>query len=144
MNFQDCITFAQEHPFCFLATVDGDQPRVRSSLAVIADETGFYFETFPGKHMSNQMHANPKVEICFFNGSNDLMEAKHMRVTGAVEFLDDPVILDRVYEKIKGLEPLAGGPFKHMLEIYCLRKGDIHFWTINDLGKEADIEHLKF
>ena len=144
MNFQDCITFAREYPTCFLATMDGDQPRVRTVLALIADETGFYFETFPNKPMCHQMHANPKVEICFFNGSTDFEKAKHMRVTGEVEFLDDPEILDRIYEKIKILEPLAGGPFKHLLEIYCLRKGDIHFWTIDDLGKEVDIKHLKF
>jgi len=144
MNLQECINFANENPFCFLATMDGKQPRVRTILSVIADETGFYFETFPGKPMSNQLHANPKVEICFFNGESDLMTAKHMRVAGEVEFLDDPVILDRVYEKVKGLEPIAGGPFKHLLEIYCLKNGDIHFWTIDDMGKESEIEHLNF
>lgn len=67
-----------------------------------------------------------------------------MRISGKVEFLDDPEILDRVYEKVKGLEPLAGGPFKQHLEVYCLRKSDIHFWTIDNLGKEAEIEHLTF
>ena len=144
MNFQDCITFAQENPFCFLATMDGDQPRVRTVLAAIADETGFYFETFPNKPLSSQLHANSKVELCFFNGSTDLSTAKHMRVAGEIEFTSDPVILDRIYEKVKGLEPLAGGPFKDMLEIFCLKKGDIHFWTIDDLGKESQIIHLHF
>lgn len=59
MNYLDCINFAKENPFCFLATMDGDQPRVRTILMVIADETGFYFETFPNKDMSMQMHTNP-------------------------------------------------------------------------------------
>lgn len=144
MDFQDCIKFARENPFCFLATMDGDQPRVRTVLAAVADETGFYFETFPNKAMSAQMHRNAKVELCFFNGSQDLGNAKQMRVSGTVEFTDDQDVLDRVYEKVKGLEPLAGGPFKHMLEIYSLQKGDIHFWTIEYLGKESEIMHIRF
>lgn len=144
MTFNDCINFADENPNCFLATVEGDQPRVRTVLLMFAEKSGFYFETFPNKEMSKQMHTNPKVEICFFNGSPDLTQTKHMRITGKVEFVDDSEILDRVYEKVKGLEPLAGGPFKHLLEVYRIQNGDAHFWTINDLGKESQIEHLKF
>lgn len=30
MNFQDCIEFAQKAGGCTLATMDGDQPRVRA------------------------------------------------------------------------------------------------------------------
>jgi len=144
MTFTDCIQFANENPNCFLATVEGDQPRVRTVLLIFAEESGFYFETFPNKEMCKQMHANPKIELCFFNGSSDLAQSKHLRVAGKIEFMDDPEILDRIYEKIKGLEPLAGGPFKHLLEIYRIKSGDAHFWTINDLGKEARIKHLKF
>ena len=44
MDFQDCIKFATEIPVCYLATADGDQPRVRTFLLWYADETGFYFE----------------------------------------------------------------------------------------------------
>lgn len=144
MTLTDCIQFANENPNCFLATVEGDQPRVRTVLLMFAEESGFYFETFPNKEMSKQMHANQKVELCFYNGSSDLMQARQLRVTGNVEFMNDPVILDRIYEKVKGLEPLAGGPFKHLLEIYRIKSGDAHFWNINDIGKEQQIEHLQF
>ncbi|MCE7698204.1 MAG: hypothetical protein K8E24_005000 [Methanobacterium paludis] len=30
MDFEDCIKFANETPVCYLATADGDQPRVRA------------------------------------------------------------------------------------------------------------------
>jgi uncharacterized pyridoxamine 5'-phosphate oxidase family protein len=30
MNLQDCIQFATQNPICFLATIEGDQPRVRA------------------------------------------------------------------------------------------------------------------
>jgi len=41
---QDCIKFANENPVCYIATMDGDQPRVRGFLMWFADEKGFYFQ----------------------------------------------------------------------------------------------------
>ena len=144
MNLQECIHFANENPLCSLATVDGDQPQVRTVMLMYAEESGFYFETFPNKEMSKQMHQNPNVEICFYNHAENMMESKQLRIKGTVSFTDDPQTVDRVYEKIKILEPLAGGPFKDVMEVYKLEHGDAHFWTMNDIGKETTLEHLTF
>jgi uncharacterized pyridoxamine 5'-phosphate oxidase family protein len=111
---------------------------------MFADESGFYFETFPNKKMSQQMHANRKVELCFFNASPEFDKTKQLRIAGEVEFVDDPDIIDKVYEKIKFLEEVAGGPFKQFLEVYKVAHGDAHFWTMMDVGKEDQIEHLTF
>jgi uncharacterized pyridoxamine 5'-phosphate oxidase family protein len=43
-DYQDCIKFANENPVCYIATMDGDQPRVRGFLMWFADEKGFYFQ----------------------------------------------------------------------------------------------------
>ena len=144
MNLQDCTRFANENPMCFLATSDGDQAHVRTVMLMFAEESGFYFETFPNKEMAKQMHQNPKVELCFYNHAQDMMESKQLRIKGNVEFDNDPATIDRVYEKIKVLEPIAGGPFKEMIEVYKLPHGDAHFWTMNDVGKEDSLEHLNF
>jgi pyridoxamine 5'-phosphate oxidase len=45
MDFKDCVDFANETKTCYLATVEGDQPRVRALGMWYADETGFYFQT---------------------------------------------------------------------------------------------------
>jgi uncharacterized pyridoxamine 5'-phosphate oxidase family protein len=57
---------------CSLATVDGDQPRVRTFLLWRANEDGFYFETFNPKDVYKQLKSNPKVEMCFYNNEPDL------------------------------------------------------------------------
>lgn len=144
MNLQECINFATVNPLCSLATVNGDQPQVRIVMLMFADESGFYFETFPNKEMSKQMHQNPNVEVCFFNHAAEMMESKQLRIKGKVEFTENPETIDRVYEVVKVLEPLAGGPFKHLLEVYKIAHGDAHFWTMGDLGKETTLEHLNF
>lgn len=59
----------------YLATVDGDQPRVRPFGTVDIFEDRLYIQTGKVKDVSKQMQANPKVEICAFNGDDWLRVA---------------------------------------------------------------------
>jgi len=52
----------------FLATVDGDQPRVRPFGTVDLFEGRLYIQTGKVKDVSKQMQANPKIEICAYDG----------------------------------------------------------------------------
>ena len=61
MNFEECIQFANEHPICSIATVDGDQPRVRMFGMWFADKYGFYFGTMKTGNIYQQLTVNPKV-----------------------------------------------------------------------------------
>jgi uncharacterized pyridoxamine 5'-phosphate oxidase family protein len=144
MELQECYKFATDNPLCHLATMDGDQPRVRVLLLDAADETGFYFATFSAKDLSKQLHANPKVEICFYNNAADMMDARMMRVRGEVEFIDDPTALERAMGPRKGLEELVGKPLEPITEVFRVSCGDVHFWTMNDILKEKQLEHLNF
>jgi len=144
MDLQDCITFATENPVCYLATTDGDQPRVRAVLLLFANENGLYFETLSPKEVSKQLHKNPRVEICFYNNPADLQNGKMMRVTGEVEFLDDEELKKEVYEKIRFIEDLAGKPIEHLLEVFRIKTGEAHFWTMADVLKEPELERIKF
>jgi len=53
MNLQDCIQFATEHPICFFATMDGDQPRVRALALWFANETASAFHLSPSSCTGN-------------------------------------------------------------------------------------------
>lgn len=48
----------------YLATMDGDQPRVRPFGTVDIFEEKLYIQTGKVKNVSKQIHANPKIEIC--------------------------------------------------------------------------------
>lgn len=52
----------------YLATVDGDQPRVRPFGTIELIDGRLCFQTGRSKHVSKQIHANPKVEICACDG----------------------------------------------------------------------------
>jgi uncharacterized pyridoxamine 5'-phosphate oxidase family protein len=62
----------------YLATVEGDQPRVRPFGTIDIFEGKLYIQTGKVKDVSKQIQANPKVEICAFQGG------KWLRVAGTL------------------------------------------------------------
>ena len=78
----------------YLATVEGDQPRVRPFGTVDLFEGKLYIQTGKVKAVSRQLQANPKAEICAFK------DGAWIRVSG--ELIRD----DRLEAK------------KHMLDNY--------------------------
>jgi uncharacterized pyridoxamine 5'-phosphate oxidase family protein len=124
--------------------MDGDQPRVRALLMLSGDENGFAFTTLSPKAFSRQLKANPKTEVCFYNNPAELGDAKQMRVTGEVEFLEDKESLDQAYETRAFLEPIAGRPLRPIIEVFRISSGEVHFWTLADVLKESTLERIQF
>ncbi len=91
---QEIYDFLKSCGTYYLATVDKDQPRVRPFGTVDVFEGKLYIQTGKLKQVSKEMQANPKIEICAFNGE------KWVRLSGEV------VRDDRVEAK------------KHMLDGY--------------------------
>jgi pyridoxine/pyridoxamine 5'-phosphate oxidase len=85
MSHQDVIAFVKENPACFIATMDGDQPRVRGFLTVLFDDGKFYFTTGTMKSVYRQLSANPNIELCYCSQDFRTM----LRIAGKIEFVDD-------------------------------------------------------
>lgn len=66
---QEVYDFLKKCQTYYLATVEGDQPRVRPFGTVDIFEGKLYIQTGKSKNVSRQMQANPKIEISAFNGS---------------------------------------------------------------------------
>lgn len=61
--------FLKEAGIYYLATVDGDQPRVRPFGTANIFDGKLYIQTGKKKDVSKQLHLNPKAEICaYLNG----------------------------------------------------------------------------
>jgi uncharacterized pyridoxamine 5'-phosphate oxidase family protein len=144
MNFQECITFALDNPVCFVASSERGQPRVRGFRLLVADEDGFYFSTLSPKPIFEQLRHNPKIEVCFYNNSSDMQQVGQMRVTGEVEFLDDEVLKRKVAEERAVLEENAGQALEPLIEIFRIHSGEAHFWTMDDILREREIERIVF
>ena len=98
--------FLKEAGTYYLATVEGDQPRVRPFGTVNIFEGKLYIQTGKVKPTSKQLSENPKTEICaFHNGiwvriSGELVEDD--RVEARKSMLDAYPSLRKMYDENDG------------------------------------------
>jgi len=140
MEFTDCVKFANANPVAWLATVDGDQPRVRGMGMWYADETGFYFQTATMKDLVRQLRENSNVEFAFFKPEE--MVGTMLRVSGEIEFLDDVEIKKKVLSDRPFLSELGLTAESPELVIFRVSKGEAHFWDWESNLKPKNI--IKF
>ena len=67
--------FLDEAQVYYLATVEGDQPRVRPFGTALVYEGKLYIQTGKVKPVSHQLAENPKAEICAFHNGQWLRVA---------------------------------------------------------------------
>jgi len=65
-NLEKVISFLDNAGTYYLATVEGDQPRVRPFGTALVYNDKLYIQTGKVKDVSKQLNANPKAEICAF------------------------------------------------------------------------------
>ena len=90
----------------YLATVEGDQPRVRPFGTVHIFEDKLYIQTGKKKDVSKQLHANPKVELCAFKGGEWIRVAGELveddRIEARQSMLDAYPSLQQMYSADDG------------------------------------------
>lgn len=132
MTKEEIFTLMQANPSMHLATMDGDQPRVRAMFLYRADERGIIFHTGRMKEVSDQIDANPKVELCF----NDQESYTQVRVSGTLEEIDDNDFKDEIcaHPSRAFLKPWReSGPLENFYEtfrVFALEKGKAKVWTM--------------
>ena len=75
---EEVYEFLKECGTFYLATIDGDKPRVRPFGALNIFEDKLYLQTGKSKNVSKQMQANPHIEI------SGTIGGKWIRVEGEV------------------------------------------------------------
>lgn len=69
-NMEEVYQFLKDCQTYYIATVDGDRPRVRPFGTVNIFEGKLYIQTGKVKRTAMQLAINPHAEICAFNGSS--------------------------------------------------------------------------
>ncbi len=99
-NIERVYQFLDEAQTYYLATVDGDQPRVRPFGTILLYEGRLYIQTGKVKDVSKQLAANPKAEICAFK------DGKWLRVAGELINDDDRAVKVAMLEKMPSLKAM--------------------------------------
>ena len=103
---QEVYDFLKNAETYYLATMEGDQPRVRPFGTVDIFDGKLYIQTGKVKDVAKQIASNPKVEICAFK------DGKWLRLSGELveddrreakkHMLDNYPMLRRMYSEDDG------------------------------------------
>jgi general stress protein 26 len=87
------LQVVQSDRFPYLATVDGDQPRLRPVSPVKTDQFTVYVANLRSYGKTAEIAANPRVELCYMNAEHD-----QVRITGLAEIVTDSQLLEEIWQ----------------------------------------------
>ncbi|MFO1045538.1 MAG: pyridoxamine 5'-phosphate oxidase family protein [Planctomycetaceae bacterium] len=83
----------QADRFPLLATMDGDQPRLRPVSPVRTDGFVVFVANLRAYHKTVEIAANPKVELCYLDEHHD-----QVRITGVATIETDQVVIQQIWD----------------------------------------------
>lgn len=111
-NIERVCQFLDEAKTYYLATAEGDQPRVRPFGTALVYEGRLYIQTGKAKNVSKQLSANPKAEICAF------MDRKWLRISGKLVNDDSRDVKVAMLEKMPSLARMYNPDDGNMQMLY--------------------------
>src|ERR1700720_1189659 len=78
------LAVLQADRFPYLASIDGDQARVRPVSPVRTDGFTVYVANLRGYHKTVEIAANPRVELCYLDDHHN-----QVRITGVAEVVTE-------------------------------------------------------
>ena len=114
----------KEAKFPMLATIDGDQARLRPVSPVREDGFTIYVANLQGYHKTAQIAANPNVELCYLSQRHD-----QVRITGAAHPLgeNEQSLINEIWEENPLLRQYLGSSTNPDLIIYRIVPEQVRF-----------------
>ena len=111
-----------EAKFPMLSSIDGDQPRLRPVSPVKTDGFTVYVANLKAYHKTQEIAANPKVELCYMDNKHD-----QVRITGVAEELEDRDELQAIWDANPLLRQYLGTIDNPMLIVYRIVPRQVRF-----------------
>lgn len=112
-----------------LATIDGDQPRVRPVSPVKTDGFTVYVANLRMYHKTVEIAANPHVELCYVDTHHD-----QVRISGVAEVVTERSTLQEIWDANPLLRQYLGSLNNPALIVYRIRPLQVRFmreWALN-------------
>jgi len=117
--------FLKEAGTYYLATVEGDQPRVRPFGTAHIIDGKLYIQTGKSKDVSKQIHNNPKVEVCAFK------DGKWLRVAGELVSDDRREVKQAMLDAYPSLQSMYSADDDNT-EVLCFKNAVATFSSFTD------------
>jgi general stress protein 26 len=123
------LAVVQADRFPFLATMDGDQPRLRPVSPVRTDGFTVFVANLRRYHKTGEIAANPRVELGYRDSKHD-----QVRITGTAEVVADRVLLQEIWNANPLLRQYLGSFDNPELIVYRIRPDRVRFmreWALD-------------
>ena len=125
--------------FPYLATLDGDQPRLRPVSPVRTEGFTVYVANLRSYHKTGEIAANPRVELCYLDE-----EHNQVRITGTADVVTDRAVLQDIWDTNPLLRHYLGTPDNPELIVYRITPNRVRYmqeWALEyhevPLGRHA-------
>ena len=115
--------------FPYLATMDGDQPRLRPVSPVKTDGFTVYVANLRMYHKTVEIAANPRVELCYLDDHHD-----QVRITGSAEVVTERPLLQEIWDGNPLLRQYLGSLDNPALIVYRVRPNRVRYmkeWALD-------------
>ena len=123
------ITLVRSVRFPVLATIDGDQARVRPVSPVRTEGFTVFVANLRSYHKTTEIAHNPKVELCYVDPDHN-----QVRITGVAEILSDRKILEDIWNHNKLLQHYLGSIDNPALIVYKIKPVRVRYmveWALD-------------
>ena len=128
MNKEEAIDIVKDAGFGFLATMEGDQPRVRPMMPYLSGDGELLLALLGRSRTIPEIKANPHVELCFVD-----RKMWYCRVRGTAQISNDITKKESVFENVPMLRQYFAGP----------QDPNFHLAVITITGVEAMTPHSR-
>jgi len=114
--------------FPMLATMDGDQPRVRPVSPVRTDGFVVYVANLKSYGKTVEIEINSNVELCYLDEDHN-----QVRITGKAEVISDRKILEEIWNTNRLLQHYLGTVDNPELIVYKIKPVQVRFmleWSL--------------
>lgn len=110
---QRAVEIVKKNRFPMLATIDGNQPRVRPVSPVRTEGFVVYVANLKSYSKTSQIAANPKVELCYMDEDHN-----QVRITGEASVVTDRKLLEEIWNSNRLLQHYLGSIDNPQLIVY--------------------------
>jgi len=105
-----------------LATIDGDQPRVRPVSPVRSDGFTIFVANLRLYHKTEEIAANPKVELCYMDDGHN-----QVRLTGLAHVVTDRTVLQEIWDANPLMRQFLGSLDNPQLIVYRIEPKQVRY-----------------
>jgi uncharacterized pyridoxamine 5'-phosphate oxidase family protein len=122
----EAVQFLIDNPVFYLATVDGDEPKVRPFGFIMEFQGKIYFCTSNEKQVFKQLKANPKFEVCTTDKAG-----RWIRLKGKAVFDDNYEAKKKVFEMMPIVADIYQDASNPIFEVFYLAEGEAAIFSMS-------------